>query len=182
MTFSKFPSRQQNGFTLVELLMVISIIGLLSSIVLASLATARAKARDMVRLSDLKQLQIALEMYRTDNGAYPATFAVGDSTVWKAGMNNCVNGVSGSGYLDSDLSNGGYIHGVAPKYISKLPEDPATLALPASNPRCYAYASNGTDYVVTALNSEGYTAPSNLRRLNGSSINMAIFTSGAVTW
>ncbi len=46
----------QKGFTLIELLVVIAIIGLLSSVVLASLNSARAKARDARRVSDLKQI------------------------------------------------------------------------------------------------------------------------------
>ena len=61
---------QKRGFTLIELLVVISIIGLLASIVLASLSSARATARDAVRLSNTKQIQKALEMYNLDNGFY----------------------------------------------------------------------------------------------------------------
>ncbi len=60
------------GFTLIELLVVIAIIGLLSSVVLASLNGARKKGRDARRLSDIKQLQTALELYYSDNNAYPA--------------------------------------------------------------------------------------------------------------
>lgn len=59
------------GFTLIELLVVIAIIGLLSSIVLASLNMARAKARDAKRLSDMHQMQIALELYYDSFGRYP---------------------------------------------------------------------------------------------------------------
>lgn len=65
----------QRGFTLIELLVVISIIGLLSSIILASLNTARAKGRDAARISDMRQLRIALELYRNDNGSYPTSLA-----------------------------------------------------------------------------------------------------------
>jgi len=61
----------QRGFTLIELLVVIAIIGLLSSVVLASLNTARLKARDARRLSDLRQIQIAFELYFDDNNQYP---------------------------------------------------------------------------------------------------------------
>lgn len=50
-------------FTLVELLVVIAIIALLSSVVFASLATARMKARDARRVTDLKAIQTALELY-----------------------------------------------------------------------------------------------------------------------
>ena len=64
---------EEKGFTLIELLVVISIIGLLSSIVLASISTARVKGRDSKRLQDLVQLRNALELYRLDKGAYPAT-------------------------------------------------------------------------------------------------------------
>src|SRR3989344_1689786 len=66
----------QKGFTLIELLVVIAIIGLLSSVVLASLNGARKKARDARRLSDIKSLQSALELYYDSNSnAYPATLA-----------------------------------------------------------------------------------------------------------
>ena len=59
------------GFTLIELLVVIAIIGILSSVVLASLNSARRKARDAKRISDIKQIQLALEMYYDDNSNYP---------------------------------------------------------------------------------------------------------------
>lgn len=58
------------GFTLIELLVVISIIGLLSTLAVVSLNNARAKARDARRLSDLKAIQTALEIYRDDNNDY----------------------------------------------------------------------------------------------------------------
>jgi len=62
------------GFTLIELLVVIAIIGILSAVVLASLNSAREKSRDAKRISDVKQLQLALELYLDDNAStYPAT-------------------------------------------------------------------------------------------------------------
>jgi len=64
--------RSGRGFTLIELLVVIAIIGILSSIVLASLNSARTKGRDTKRVSDIKQLQLALELYYDANGSYPA--------------------------------------------------------------------------------------------------------------
>ncbi len=56
---------------MIELLVVIAIIGILSSVVLASMNTARKKARDARRQSDLKSLQLALESYYDSNGIYP---------------------------------------------------------------------------------------------------------------
>ena len=65
------------GFTLIELLVVIAIIGILASVVLASLNSARKKSRDARRLADVKQLQVALELYYDANTSkYPATLAL----------------------------------------------------------------------------------------------------------
>jgi len=61
----------KRGFTLIELLVVIAIIGILSSVVLASLNSARKKGRDARRIADVKQLQLALELYYDQNQTYP---------------------------------------------------------------------------------------------------------------
>jgi prepilin-type N-terminal cleavage/methylation domain-containing protein len=65
--------RRKEGFTLIELLVVIAIIGVLASIVLASLNSARRKSRDARRIADIKQIQLALELYfDANNNSYPA--------------------------------------------------------------------------------------------------------------
>jgi prepilin-type N-terminal cleavage/methylation domain-containing protein len=63
----------KKGFTLIELLVVIAIIGILSSVVLASLSTARQKSRDAKRISDIGQVQLALELYFDASSSYPTT-------------------------------------------------------------------------------------------------------------
>ena len=63
---------KQKGFTLIELLVVIAIIGLLASVVLVALNGARAKARDVKRLADKKQVINALNLYYADNNAWPS--------------------------------------------------------------------------------------------------------------
>ena len=64
-----------SGFTLVELLIVISIIGILAGIGLASFNSAQAKSRDTKRKTDLQQVGNALELYYNDKGQYPAPAA-----------------------------------------------------------------------------------------------------------
>ncbi|QQG46145.1 MAG: prepilin-type N-terminal cleavage/methylation domain-containing protein [Candidatus Niyogibacteria bacterium] len=61
----------RGGFTLIELLVVIAIIGVLASVVLASLNSARRKSRDARRVADVKQMQLALELYFDTEGEYP---------------------------------------------------------------------------------------------------------------
>lgn len=67
------------GFTLIELLVVIAIIGVLASIVLASLNTARRKSRDTRRVADMNQAKLALELYYDSNRRFPDT-AAGNGT------------------------------------------------------------------------------------------------------
>ncbi|MFA6077854.1 MAG: prepilin-type N-terminal cleavage/methylation domain-containing protein [Candidatus Paceibacterota bacterium] len=106
--------KNKKGFTLIELLVVIAIIGTLSSIVLASLNTARVKARDTRRLADINQLIKAIEMYHTDNGFYPT----------------CVGGVNPD--YCTTTGSGGYANlstlNVKPTYMSKIPQDPSNVA------------------------------------------------------
>lgn len=73
------PQKSEKGFTLIELLVVIAIIGLLSSIVLASLSTARVKARDARRQVDLNQIYLALQLYFDANGYLPVTSSYGEA-------------------------------------------------------------------------------------------------------
>ena len=112
-TFSR--TMKSRGFTLVELLVVISIISFLSSVVLANLNTARAKARDAQRISDMHQLQNALELYKNTYGSYP----------------NCINQVSNGicGDAGGNLNTGYTSFSTAlspliPNNIPSIPKDP----------------------------------------------------------
>lgn len=68
----------KKGFTLIELLVVIAIIGLLSTLAVVALNNARQKARDARRLSDVKQIQTALELYYNDVGIYATSTDAND--------------------------------------------------------------------------------------------------------
>jgi len=62
---------KNKGFTLIELLVVVAIIGLLASIILSALNTARAKARDVRRISDMHNLISALDLMYDTEAHYP---------------------------------------------------------------------------------------------------------------
>ncbi|MFH0956137.1 MAG: type II secretion system protein [Candidatus Falkowbacteria bacterium] len=74
--------KKQRGFTLIELLVVIAIIGLLSTLAVVALNNARMKSRDAKRVSDIKQIQTAVELYYNDANAYPATVTSGSPIIY----------------------------------------------------------------------------------------------------
>ena len=85
--FVKYKSNKQSnqkqkftaGFTLVEMVVVLAIIGIVTSIVLMSMSTARSQSRDKKKISDVKSIQLALELYylknATSSNSYPDTLA-----------------------------------------------------------------------------------------------------------
>jgi type II secretion system protein G len=104
---TKFDERNR-GFTLIELLVVISIIGLLSSVVLASLQTARQKAKNAKTVQEMNQLKIAFELYRSDKGKYPNEGV-------RSTMDTYPSMYEGDliAYLESELVNNKYISAVS---------------------------------------------------------------------
>lgn len=145
--------QKNSGFTLIELLVVIAIIGILASIVLTSLNGTRAKGRDAKRISDIKQFQLALELYYDANQNFP-TDAQAPLT---AGASNPLT------------SNG---------YLSVIPTDPGTgaygyRALPSG-----CGTTTCTSYLIAAILESGSTAlsgsytgdPTNSFTVNGGSV------------
>lgn len=82
MSDTKINYKNLTGFTLIELLVVISIIALLSSIALIALMSARQKSRDVKRLSDMTQMNTALELYFGANKGYPSSSTGIPSDLW----------------------------------------------------------------------------------------------------
>ncbi|MCX6799899.1 MAG: prepilin-type N-terminal cleavage/methylation domain-containing protein, partial [Candidatus Falkowbacteria bacterium] len=94
----------KRGFTLIELLVVIAIIGLLSTLAVVALNNARTKSRDARRVSDIRQVQSALELYFNDNNSYPASVTgthPGGDCLSTAGFGSC----SGTTYMTKVPAN-----------------------------------------------------------------------------
>jgi prepilin-type N-terminal cleavage/methylation domain-containing protein len=139
----------RRGFTLIELLVVIAIIGVLSSVVLASLNTARIKARDASRLQAVHEIQNALQLYYTDQGSYPlAASPVAIET------------------LSSTLS---------PKYISAVSVDESNV----SGTMYYSPSSNTASYLIyVALEHQTQASPSSFgcRTGSGPVVNSGVYS------
>lgn len=139
---------KQKGFTLIELLVVIAIIGLLASIVLVSLNSARSKSRDAKRLADRQQVIRALNLYYSNNNAWPQTIVgeyacLGPTTeacwqngAWPAGQYTGQAGLNAAlaPYISSfpnnnaDTGNFGYNRML---YASNIPADNFSPGSPA---------------------------------------------------
>ncbi len=74
MPKDKIKMNKNKGFTLIELLVVISIIGLLASVLLVAVTKTRAKARDAKKMTDLKQISTAINLYYQTYGKMPNNY------------------------------------------------------------------------------------------------------------
>lgn len=132
----------QQGFTLVEMLIVIGVLGILSAALLMTLdpVSQIQKSRDAKRKEDLTEMQRALEIFYQDHGWYPVT---GTS------QQGCPNQIYDGGCIDW-----GEAWGDA-KYMSKLPKEVITN-------RTYIYYSSGTQpqsyYLYASLERGGKDA------------------------
>jgi len=117
---------KQNGFTIVELLIVIVVIGILAAITVVAYSNTTGSASVAKSRTDLRAMQKLLEMYKADNGVYPNTIVSGSRTwfyQWNTGTNGGDN----------------FIPGIVPQYAPSLPK--------ARN-GTYIYNSDGTNYKV----------------------------------
>lgn len=107
--------QNKKGFTLVELLVTIGIIGILATVTVVSVGSARAKARDAKRLSDVKQVQSALELYSSDTGGF-----------YPAGADATIGDVDGYNIICEDgfvlVANVG---NCSSTYLNPVPKDPS---------------------------------------------------------
>ena len=121
---------RERGFTLIEIMVVILILGLLATIVAQSLRGATDKAKRTKAMADIAQLKTALDRYYIDNGGYPTT---------DQGLQALVTRPS-SGRIPANYEDGGY--------IQRVPLDPW------GNP--YAYqCQDGNTYLLKSFGADG---------------------------
>ena len=138
----------KKGFTIIELLVVISIIGLLSTISVVVLNGARIKNRDTRRLADMKQLSTALELYFDIYGEYPnpgANVVLGTTSYGKLCDKNAGAG-NGVGFVSSSTT-------CTITYLGVVPINPGP--------------TGGTDYTYNRVSNISYTTTFTLEEKNG---------------
>jgi prepilin-type N-terminal cleavage/methylation domain-containing protein len=137
----------KKGFTLVELLVVIAIIGMLSTIAVVSLGQARTKARDAKRIADMRQVGAALEIYYSDQSAYP-TYSSGNGATLNAMCISATNGIaatcSGTVYMNS---------------VPTYPNPPVSAACAATAVANYCMVSTASGYTIKYLIESGTDFP-----------------------
>jgi len=133
------------GFTLIEVLVVIAIIGILATVALMSFTGTRAKARDSKRKADLHQVQTALGVFYDTRGTYPTS-----TSVWNA---------SSPDYGAASTTGSADYNALAPylaENIAILPMDPLN---PTNNPGIndtymYRYVSDAGRNFAIVLETE----------------------------
>jgi general secretion pathway protein G len=121
--------RGQDGFTLIEIMVVILIIGLLALMVVPRLRGVADRAKRTKAQADIQELKQALDRYYLDNGSYPTT---------DQGLQALVSPPTG-GRTPTNYEQGGY--------IEKLPSDPWGNQ--------YFYQSDGSTYALKSFGPDG---------------------------
>ena len=139
--------KEQKGFTIVELLIVVVVIGILAAITLIAYNGIQIRARDGIRKQDVATISKALELYYTDNGYYPLSSG-----------STSING-SWSTTADSSWSN---LANLLKPHIGTLPRDPISKqmgagAFPWNDPQGYDYSYySAPGYCVNSTTAQAY--------------------------
>jgi prepilin-type N-terminal cleavage/methylation domain-containing protein len=155
--------RKEQGFTIVELLIVIVVIGILAGLVITTYNGIQQKARNTERTTDLKTFQSQLEAYYANNGAYPGPDSLGTTsatnvTFIKASM----KGMDSETLRDPKGTAADYsLITTATSTSTKYGYAPTNDAGTA----CTTAASDCTKYVLTAAQ-EGSSTITTLNSLN----------------
>ncbi|MFT4532136.1 MAG: type IV pilus assembly protein PilA [Candidatus Saccharimonadales bacterium] len=141
--------RKQNGFTIIELLIVIAIIGILATLVLTNFQGAQARGRDTVRQNDINSIYQKLEEFHNENNGYPdgeldGTVAVGINGAVAGVATSVFPGIDAGALVDDDDAT--ILASFATEAAQTLPTVPISTA---ANDYVYsAYGCTGTAAVA----------------------------------
>ncbi len=132
----------KKGFTLVELLVIVAIIALVTTFAAVAVNAARSKQRDATRLSNVRQIQSALEDSFNETNTYPSgdLLPLGDAT-----QSVCL----GSSGFSADCSSADAVFlRVVPETYEDGLEGVVTCGEPARRAFCYSVKDDGDSYVI----------------------------------
>src|SRR4051812_101994 len=118
------PTRRPPGYTLLEIMVVVFILGLLATLVAPKILGRTEDARRTKAIADMKSIEQALNLYRLDTGGYPTTAQGLDALVHRPETPPVPRGYKPDGYLE------------------RVPADPW------GHPYVYVYATGDTRFVL----------------------------------
>lgn len=128
------------GFTLIELLVVIAIIGILSTLAMAAFNTTRRNARDAQRMSEVREIQKALEFYYGDVGQYPNGTIGSQEQNGPLGPPDRITLSRGAGFSASPSGD---------VYMTKVPASSTPPQVASVPDNVYNYAATASNYVLS---------------------------------
>lgn len=142
---SRYKNKHTSGFTIVELLIVIVIIGILAAITIVAYNGTQNRAKNTSVQNDIKQVQRLVESYNALNGSYPST----------GGLSQVYTDVNCSFAADSDGYKGiDWVPSLSAVTTQRLPQSSLSGTGRSGGGGCYAYSSDGTQYILTAWNAK----------------------------
>ncbi len=134
--------KNSRGFTIVELLIVIVVIGILASITVVAFNGVQQRARVSKIQSDINGVNKLIQAYNAEKGYYPVT------TTGTIGYNTAAPALTDANCQPSGTKTAQWV----PDLASALPQSDQSMKGVGGGTGCYTYISNGTDYLLSAWN------------------------------